>query len=76
MSSSTTVQGTSAPKKLSWLNIIGYGMGDASNNVGWQMMNMFLTTYYIYMGINPAVVAAIFSVRACSRLWCISSRGM
>ncbi|MFT8988233.1 MAG: glycoside-pentoside-hexuronide (GPH):cation symporter [Bifidobacterium psychraerophilum] len=60
MSSSTTVQGTSAPKKLSWLNIIGYGMGDASNNVGWQMMNMFLTTYYIYMGINPAVVAAIF----------------
>ena len=60
MSSANAALGKTAPKKLTWLNIVGYGMGDASNNVGWQMMNMFLTTYYIYMGINAAVVAAIF----------------
>lgn len=50
----------SKPKKLSWLNIVGYGTGDAANNVGWQMMNLFLTTYYIYIGIDPLAVANIF----------------
>ena len=24
--------------------ILGYGLGDAANNVGWQMTNLFLTT--------------------------------
>ncbi|AKV55734.1 glucuronide transporter [Bifidobacterium actinocoloniiforme DSM 22766] len=48
------------PQKLTPLNIIGYGTGDAANNVGWQMMNLFLTTYYVYMGIDPMVVANIF----------------
>ena len=60
MSSPNAALATDEPKKLTWLNIIGYGMGDAANNVGWQMMNMFLATYYIYMGIDAAIVAGIF----------------
>ena len=58
MSSATAAP--AAYKKLTWGNIIGYGVGDAANNVGWQMMNMFLTTYYVFIGINPIVVANIF----------------
>lgn len=56
----TAVATGEKPRKLTWLNIIGYGTGDASNNVSWQMMNLFLTTYYVYIGINPLIVANIF----------------
>ena len=48
------------PRKLTWLNYVGYGSGDFANNVGWRMMSMFLATYYLYIGIDPAVTAGIF----------------
>ena len=40
--------------------ILGYGLGDAANNIGWQMTNLFLTTYYLYLGMDPMLVADIF----------------
>ena len=48
------------PRKLTWLNIVGYGSGDFANNIGWRMMSMFLATYYIYIGIPAAITAGIF----------------
>ena len=40
--------------------ILGYGLGDAANNIGWQMTNLFLTTYYLHLGMDPMLVANIF----------------
>lgn len=60
MSTATAQPATKTPKKLTWLNIVGYGSGDLANNIGWRMMSMFLATYYIYMGIDPVVTANIF----------------
>jgi glucuronide carrier protein len=60
MSAATAQPKKTATKKLSWLNIVGYGSGDFANNVGWRMMSMFLATYYLYIGIPAAITAGIF----------------
>ncbi|MET3291116.1 UNVERIFIED_CONTAM: putative glucitol transport protein GutA [Brevibacillus sp. OAP136] len=53
--------------KLSWLERIGYGVGDLSSNLIFQMTSNFLMFFYtdVY-GIGPEVVATLFFV---TKVW-------
>lgn len=48
---------------LSWLERIGYGLGDMSYNIVFQFVNAYLLFYYTDVGgIHPAVIATLFLV--------------
>lgn len=56
--------GTAGPTgRLSRLQVIGYGAGDAGNNVAFQFSTMFLLLYYTdVVGLSPAAVGTMFLV--------------
>ncbi|MCZ9338317.1 MFS transporter, partial [Streptomyces sp. TRM76130] len=60
--------GTAGPTgRLSRLQVIGYGAGDAGNNVAFQFSAMFLLLYYTdVVGLSPAAVGTMFLV---IRVW-------
>lgn len=48
---------------LSWLERIGYGIGDMSYNIVFQFVNAYLLFYYTDVGgMHPAVIATLFLV--------------
>ena len=54
-------------KKLNKLSIIGYGAGDAANNLAFTTATMFLLVYYTDVaGIPAAAVGTMFLI---VRLW-------
>ncbi|MGD8189541.1 MFS transporter [Brevibacillus ginsengisoli] len=56
-----------AVQKLSWFERIGYGFGDLSSNLIFQMISNFLMFFYtdVY-GIGPGIVATLFFV---TKIW-------
>ncbi|MFV0373364.1 glucuronide transporter [Microbacterium sp.] len=61
----TTKSGASAPAKdrLGALSILGYGAGDAANNLAFTTATMFLLVYYTDVaGISAAAVGTLFLV--------------
>ncbi|RBM21869.1 glucuronide transporter [Prauserella sp. PE36] len=59
----TTKEGASRSGKLSWASIVGYGAGDAGNNLAFMMSTMFLLVYYTdVVGISAAAVGTMFLV--------------
>jgi probable glucitol transport protein GutA len=54
---------TNSRGSLSWLERIGYGLGDMSYNIIFQFVNAYLLFYYTDVGgIHPAVIATLFLV--------------
>ncbi|OAS84672.1 MULTISPECIES: MFS transporter [Metabacillus] len=54
---------TNSRASLSWLERIGYGLGDMSYNIVFQFVNAYLLFYYTDVGgIHPAVIATLFLV--------------
>ena len=50
-------------KKLSWINIIGYGLGDVANNFAFAMGALFLLSYYTDVaGISAAAAGTLLLV--------------
>ncbi|MBT2739036.1 MFS transporter [Bacillus sp. ISL-7] len=48
---------------LSWLERIGYGLGDMSYNIVFQFVNAYLLFYYTDVGgIHPSMIATLFLV--------------
>src|SRR3954465_9221035 len=56
-----------APSKLRLRSYIGYGAGDAANNLAFSMSSMFLLIYYTdVVGISAAAAGPLFLV---VRVW-------
>lgn len=56
-------QGETGPAKLSKLSIVGYGAGDAANNLAFTTATMFLLVYYTDVaGISAAPVGTLLLV--------------
>ncbi|MFF3500201.1 glycoside-pentoside-hexuronide (GPH):cation symporter [Streptomyces sp. NPDC003247] len=54
---------TAPAARLSRLQVLGYGAGDAGNNVAFQFSAMFLLLYYTdVVGLSPAAVGTMFLV--------------
>lgn len=54
---------TNSKASLSWLERIGYGLGDMSYNIVFQFVNAYLLFYYTDVGgIHPTVIATLFLV--------------
>jgi glucuronide carrier protein len=58
-----TPAGTSAPTTLSKISIVGYGAGDAANNLAFTTATMFLLIYYTDVaGISAAAAGTLLLV--------------
>jgi len=50
-----------SPSRLRWWNYVGYGAGDAANNLAFSMTSMFLLVYYTdVVGISAAAAGTHF----------------
>jgi len=63
LANTATPTGTSAPATLSKLSIVGYGAGDAANNLAFTTATMFLLVYYTDVaGISAAAAGTLLLV--------------
>ena len=59
----STATASSAPKKLGALSVVGYGAGDAANNLAFTTATMFLLVYYTDVaGISAAAAGTLLLV--------------
>jgi glucuronide carrier protein len=59
----STATASSTPKKLGALSVIGYGAGDAANNLAFTTATMFLLVYYTDVaGISAAAAGTLLLV--------------
>jgi glucuronide carrier protein len=62
-STATAPRAAATTKKLGLAQYVGYGSGDAANNLAFSMSSLFLLLYYTdVVGISAAAVGTMFLV--------------